>query len=119
MAGVRYLGGAAAAAIDSIGRRLDLDFCGVDFGIGAGGELVVFEANATMLIHPEPSAGPLSFKNAGVLRIVTAMQELLLRAKGGVRKQGSVFFFEKKEPKNFYSFGLGFSGGSGRVTLPG
>jgi tetratricopeptide (TPR) repeat protein/glutathione synthase/RimK-type ligase-like ATP-grasp enzyme len=84
LGGWRALVGAVAAeAIDSIGRRLDLDFCGVDFGIGAGGELVVFEANATMLIHPEPAAGPLSFKNAGVLRIVATMQELLLRAKGG------------------------------------
>jgi glutathione synthase/RimK-type ligase-like ATP-grasp enzyme len=72
-------GPAAADAIAAVGRRLGLDFCGVDFGVAPDGLPVLFEANATMLIHPEDAAGPLAFKNPAVQRIVDAMQALLRR----------------------------------------
>jgi len=67
------IGAASASAIGEIGRRLELDFCGIDFSIARDGRVVVFEANATMLIHPESADGPLAFKNAAVQRIVDAM----------------------------------------------
>ncbi len=69
------IGAVAASAIVEIGCRLDLDFCGVDFSIAPDGSVVVFEANATMLIHPEDAAGKLAFKNPAVCRIVDAMAE--------------------------------------------
>jgi hypothetical protein len=68
------IGAAAASAIVEIGRRLDLDFCGIDFSIARDERVVVFEANATMLIHPESADGPLAFKNVAVQRIVDAMR---------------------------------------------
>jgi glutathione synthase/RimK-type ligase-like ATP-grasp enzyme len=75
----RVLGDRAAGAIAAVGRRLALDFCGIDFGVAPDGLPVLFEANATMLIHPEDAAGPLAFKNPAVQRIVDAMQALLRR----------------------------------------
>jgi tetratricopeptide (TPR) repeat protein len=66
------LGAPAFNAIAEIGRRLDLDFAGVDFAVLADGRALVFEANATMLVHPEPAEGPLRHKNAYVRRILEA-----------------------------------------------
>lgn len=74
------LGPAAAGAIAAVGRRLGLDFCGIDFGMAPDGRAVLFEANATMLIHPEAADGPLAFKNPAVRRIVEAMQALIAAA---------------------------------------
>ena len=83
------IGTRAADAIAAIGKRLELDFGGVDFGILPDGRAVIFEANATMLIHPESDAGPLAFKNPSVRNIVNAMQDLLRhRAARGVRRAG-------------------------------
>ncbi len=78
----RVLGDRAAGAIAAVGRRLALDFCGIDFGVAPDGLPVLFEANATMLIHPEDPAGPLAFKNPAVQRIVDAMKALLRRRAG-------------------------------------
>ncbi len=74
------LGAAAADAIASVGGRLGLDFCGIDFGIARDGRAVLFEANATMLIHPEAESGPLAFKNPAVRRIIDAVQALVRAA---------------------------------------
>jgi tetratricopeptide (TPR) repeat protein len=75
------VGNAAASAIAAVGRRLDMDFCGVDFGIARDGRPVIFEANATMLIHPESERGALAFKNPAVREIIAAMQAMLRRRK--------------------------------------
>jgi tetratricopeptide (TPR) repeat protein len=66
------LGPAAWRAIGEVGRRMDLDFAGVDFAVLAQGEALLFEANAAMLAHPEPPHGPLAHKNTFVQRIFEA-----------------------------------------------
>jgi len=55
MAGV--IGQAAVAGLEAIAARLGLDYGGVDFGLSPNGEVLVFEANATMVINP-PDADP-------------------------------------------------------------
>ncbi len=71
------LGDKAMAAIAAIGRRLDLDYAGVDFAILPDGRVFVFEANATMLVHFERGNGPLAYRNPHVQRIVDAFEQLL------------------------------------------
>jgi tetratricopeptide (TPR) repeat protein len=66
------LGAPAFRAISQVGRRLDLDFAGVDFAVMSDGQALLFEANATMLVHPEPADGPLAHKNPFVRRILEA-----------------------------------------------
>ncbi len=44
------LGPIAMAALTAIGERLDLDYGGMDFGLGPDGEVLVFEANTTMVV---------------------------------------------------------------------
>ncbi|HEY5411574.1 MAG TPA: hypothetical protein VIJ94_12710, partial [Caulobacteraceae bacterium] len=71
------VGARAWAAIGRIGERLGLDYCGLDFSILADGRVLVFEANATMLAHPEDEAGPLAYKNPAVRAITDAFQARL------------------------------------------
>ena len=73
------LGERAMAALEEIGRRMDLDYCGIDFGLTSSGEVLLFEANATMLVHPEEPEGPLAGKNPYIDRILHAFDALVLR----------------------------------------
>ncbi len=76
------VGERAWRAIGRIGEKLDLDYAGVDFSILPDGRVLVFEANATMLVHPEAEAGEFAYKNPAVARIVEAFQGLLAEAAG-------------------------------------
>lgn len=72
------IGPSAMAAIEAIGRALDLDYCGIDFSILPDGRVLVFEANATMLVHPETTE-MLDYKNPHVRNIVNAFDAHLTR----------------------------------------
>ncbi len=74
------LGAAAMTAIGEIGRKLDLDYAGIDFGVLADGRVLVFEANATMLVHPEAHDGVFAGKNRAVAAIVEAFEAMLVAA---------------------------------------
>ncbi|CAG4911530.1 tetratricopeptide repeat protein [Paraburkholderia saeva] len=78
------LGERAIKAIDAIGRRLDLDYGGIDFTLLPDGRVLVFEANATMLVHREANNGVLAHKNMFVERIVDAFEQLQARRTGVV-----------------------------------
>ncbi len=71
------LGDTALRALAAIGRRLDLDYGGVDFALTDDGRVVVFEANATMLVHREAADGPLAHKNPHIERIAHAFVRML------------------------------------------
>jgi tetratricopeptide (TPR) repeat protein len=70
------LGARAMAAVGAIGRRLGLDYGGIDFTLLPDGRVFVFEANATMLVHRERQDGALAYKNEYVQRIVDAFEAL-------------------------------------------
>jgi glutathione synthase/RimK-type ligase-like ATP-grasp enzyme len=71
------LGDTALRALAAIGRQLDLDYGGVDFALTDDGRVVVFEANATMLVHREAADGPLAHKNPHIERIARAFARML------------------------------------------
>jgi glutathione synthase/RimK-type ligase-like ATP-grasp enzyme len=71
------IGPRAMAAVEAIGRRLDLDYAGLDFAVTADGKALVFEANATMLTHLEPESGPFAAKNPFIQPIIDAFQARL------------------------------------------
>jgi len=73
------LGKRAMAALTAIARRLGLDYCGVDFALLPDGRVLLFEANATMLVHPEDEHGVLARKNPFVARILEAFDQLIWR----------------------------------------
>src|SRR5471032_2459322 len=75
----RVLGAAGMRAIEAIAARMDLDYAGIDFTLLPDGRILVFEANPTMLAHPEDPAGPLAHKNLSTQRIFDSFEALLER----------------------------------------
>jgi len=76
------IGARAMAAVQAIGQRLDLDYAGLDFAVTAGGQVLVFEANATMLTHLEPPDGAFAVKNPFIQPILDAFQARLAALAG-------------------------------------
>ena len=76
----KVLGADGTQAIHAIGNRMDLDYAGIDFSIMPNGQILVFEANPTMLVHPEKTSGALAHKNVYVRQILDAFEDLLKRS---------------------------------------
>ncbi len=76
------LGPRAMAALAAIGRTLGLDYAGVDFALAPDGAVLLFEANATMVVNP-PDPDPMwDYRRAATTRILDAAKQMLLtRAK--------------------------------------
>jgi tetratricopeptide (TPR) repeat protein len=66
------------AALRAIRDAMGLDFFGIDCALDRTGDLVVFEANATMLAHAD--TGDFAYKNPYVRCIKAAFAALLARA---------------------------------------
>jgi hypothetical protein len=73
------LGERAMDAICAVGERIDLDFAGIDFSLLPDGRALLFEANATMLVHPEDPDGALAHKNPHIETILAAFRAMLRR----------------------------------------
>ncbi len=63
------------AALRAIRQAVGLDFFGIDCAIGPDGRLVVFEVNASMLVHEDNAAFP--YKAPAVDRIKHAFDAML------------------------------------------
>jgi tetratricopeptide (TPR) repeat protein len=70
------IGARATAALSAIGARIDLDYAGIDFSVLPDGRVLVFEANATMVVHPETPGGVLDYKNPAVRAILAAFDSM-------------------------------------------
>jgi tetratricopeptide (TPR) repeat protein len=69
-------------ALQTIRQRVGLEYCGIDCALDACGNLVVFEVNASMLVHARNEDFP--YKAPAVSRIKHAFDEMLRRfAKSG------------------------------------
>jgi len=75
--------GSLADAARAVGARLDLDYGGMDCGVLPDGRIVVFEANANMLVHLNDSPEAFPYKPRYVPRIFDAMADLVRRRIGG------------------------------------
>jgi hypothetical protein len=62
-------------ALRAIQQRVDLEYFGIDCGLDRSGNLVVFEVNASMLVHEDNEAFP--YKAPFVLRIKQAFDQML------------------------------------------
>jgi hypothetical protein len=71
------LGPRAMAGLAAIAQALDLDYAGVDFGLSPGGEVLLFEANATMVVNPPEPDPRWDYRRAPVAAILDAVQALL------------------------------------------
>jgi tetratricopeptide (TPR) repeat protein len=77
------LGPRAMAALVEIQARLGLDYAGIDFGMNASGEILLFEANATMVVNPPEPDERWAYRRPAFERIEAAMRRMLMvRAAG-------------------------------------
>jgi tetratricopeptide (TPR) repeat protein len=73
------LGPAAVAALERVASVLGLDYAGMDFAIGADGRVLLFEANATMVINP-PEPDPIwDYRRPAIERALAAARALISR----------------------------------------
>ena len=80
MAGV--LGSKAIQGLEAIRDTLGLVYGGIDFGLGRDGEVLLFEANATMVVNPPEPDPRWDYRRAPVERILDAVRRMLARASG-------------------------------------
>ena len=72
------LGSKAMTALRQIQEVLGLDYGGIDFGLNRKGEMLLFEANATMVIPPPDADQRWDYRRAAVERISKAVEKMLM-----------------------------------------
>jgi len=83
------LGAAAIAALGRVRDAIGLDYVGIDFGLDRAGRVVVFEANATMIVLPPGPEEMWAYRRAPIARVVDAVRRMLLtRAAAATRGSG-------------------------------
>jgi glutamate/tyrosine decarboxylase-like PLP-dependent enzyme/glutathione synthase/RimK-type ligase-like ATP-grasp enzyme len=68
----------AMAALEQIQSALKLDYAGIDFGLSPAGDLLLFEANATMVVNPPEPDERWAYRRPAVERIFGAVRRMLL-----------------------------------------
>lgn len=72
------LGARAMDALRTIASALELEYAGIDFALGAEGDVVLFEANAAMTVYAPPADEKWAYRAASVQRMRDALKELVL-----------------------------------------
>jgi hypothetical protein len=76
------LGARAMAALHQIFALLELDYAGIDFALSPGGSVLLFEANATMIVVPPGPEPKWDYRRRAVDDILQAATRMLLRRAG-------------------------------------
>jgi Flp pilus assembly protein TadD len=77
------LGTPAVKALQRISDALGLDYGGIDFGVSRSGEVLLFEANATMVVMQPSDDERWAHRRAAVTRILDAVAAMLMQRLGG------------------------------------
>jgi glutamate/tyrosine decarboxylase-like PLP-dependent enzyme len=75
------LGARAMDALAIIQTVLGLDYGGIDFGLSPTGDVLLFEANATMVVNPPEAGEKWEYRRAPVQRIFAAVRSMLTGAR--------------------------------------
>jgi len=73
------IGHRAMAALERIRDDLDLDYGGIDFGLSPDGDVLLFEANATMVVNPPDADERWAYRQPAVARILDAARGMIMR----------------------------------------
>lgn len=77
-----FLGTDALSALERIGQTLALDYCGIDFGFDHNGNLLLYEANATMLISQPGNERQWDYKRKAIEKALTATKRMFVERIG-------------------------------------
>ena len=86
----RVLGPLAMNALKQIQSTLALDYAGVDFGLNAQGELLFFEANATMVVNPPEPDERWKYRRPAYDEIRRAIHRMLLERSGAAQLRAPI-----------------------------
>lgn len=79
------MGARAFAAVRALGRRIDLDYAGLDCAVLQDGRLLVFEVETAMLVHDRDPPDLFPGKAPAIARIVSAVNAMIDRRRGRSR----------------------------------
>jgi glutamate/tyrosine decarboxylase-like PLP-dependent enzyme len=80
------VGGKGMDALERLRVALGLDYGGIDFGLNQRGEILLFEANATMVVEQPNEDMRWDYRRAAVERIHAAVRDLLLTSAGAASR---------------------------------
>jgi TPR repeat len=72
------LGAKAMKALERIRNELDLEYGGIDFGLSSSGDVLLFEANATMVVNQPDPDERWDYRRPAVTRILNATRSMLI-----------------------------------------
>ncbi len=72
------LGPRAMAGLERIRAALALDYGGIDFAVNKTGDVLFFEANATMVVHPPVADPKWAYRRPAVEAVLDAVRNLLV-----------------------------------------
>jgi hypothetical protein len=72
------LGAGSIAALERIATTLGLDYGGIDFGRDAAGNILLYEANATMAVFPPPPDEHFAYRREPVDNVIAAIRKLIV-----------------------------------------
>ena len=84
-----FVGARGMAGLQRINAALDLDYGGIDFAINADGDILLFEANATMVMVPLTNDPKWDYRRPAFENVFTAIRSMLQRAVAGLGSQNS------------------------------
>ena len=73
------LGPRAIAALAAIRSALNLDYAGIDFALAPDGSLLLFEANATMVVFPPGADSMWDYRRNAIRQVLDAATQMLLQ----------------------------------------
>jgi hypothetical protein len=74
----RAIGTPAVAALRQICVTLDLDYAGIDFAVGERGEILFFEANATMVMAPLSADSKWDYRRPAFDAVFAAVRRMII-----------------------------------------
>ena len=78
------LGANAMAALERLPAAIGLDYGGIDFALNQGGEILLFEANATMVVFPPSPDAMWDYRRRAIDTVLAAASSMLLKHARGV-----------------------------------
>ena len=82
----RVIGAPGVAALEQVRDELGLDYGGIDFSLDERGRVVMFEANATMIVRIPPGGPDWDYARPAAERIQEAVRDMLLDRARGARE---------------------------------
>jgi glutathione synthase/RimK-type ligase-like ATP-grasp enzyme len=79
------LGQKAISALNRISQILALDYCGIDFGLDAENNILVYEANSTMVINPPTHEAQWDYRRTAIDNALTAAKQMFIERVRGFK----------------------------------